>query len=84
MMPPKKNTTERLGWKLMLAGFAFLLLACAAYFMAPRSTDGDYASIGNTLMFAGLAAYFAGRVFQYRGRRQRRREEEEAERNAPR
>lgn len=80
MTTPEKNPTEKFGWNLMLTGFVVLLFAGAAYFMAPRSANPAYGMIGNYLMFAGLAVYIVGRVYQFRGRRMRRRAEQDAER----
>jgi hypothetical protein len=58
----------------MFIGFILLLFAGAAYFMS-RNENHAYASTGNYLMAVGLAVYVTGRIFQWRGRRERKQQE---------
>jgi hypothetical protein len=73
-MTPEKNPTEKFGWNLMLTAFVILLFAGAAYFMA-RGGNHAYQAGGNALMIVGLGIYVVGRVYQWRGRKQRREQE---------
>ncbi len=74
--PIERSPQEKTGWNYMFAGFLILLLAGAAYFMAPREQASEYNTIGHYLMAAGLAVYITGRIIRYRGRKERERQAE--------
>lgn len=65
-----KPARGKIGWRLMLAGFAVILLAGAMYYFAPRSaTPEPYRTVGNYLMAGGFLLYVTGRVVRGRVRR---------------
>ncbi len=66
---PEKTPREKLGWKLMMAGFFCVVLAGILLYVGPRSAHPTlYSKIGYDVMVGGLLVYVVGRILRWRGR----------------